>query len=332
MSDVGVRRRYAPSELSARVRIGRIEIEPVLDGRILAKLSATKPLPAPGTALFEEQHGIFRTDGLIESTVGGFLIRAGDRIALVDAGAGQAFPNGYAAPVIDVDDPEDPVSSALRSRGLPDEQVRHVAADFGRTHVIQGQLPASLDAIGLRPEEISDLVFTHLHFDHIGWASAAGSAYFPNATVRCAAADLEHFLAGPPEEAFLSRIYGALPAAERLGPVLDRVETWESDTALMPGIDVRLAPGHTPGSSVIVVSDGPARAMLLGDVIHCPLELVDDDFNLLVDQDQELANRVREAYARELEGSDTAVAAAHFPGLSFGRLLRSDAARRWVFS
>jgi len=113
--------------------------------------------------------------------------------------------------------------------------------------------------------------------------------------------------------------------------VADRVETWTADGTLMPGIDVRLAPGHTPGSSVVVVSDGTARALLLGDIIHCPLELMDDDFNLLVDHDQELANRVREAYARELEGSDVPVAAAHFPGLRFGRLLPGETTRRWTF-
>jgi hypothetical protein len=82
---------------------------------------------------------------------------------------------------------------------------------------------------------------------------------------------------------------------------------------------------------VVVVSDGVERAMLLGDMIHCPLELMDDDFNLLVDHDQELANRVREAYARELEGADIPVAAAHFPGLRFGRLLPGRGVRHWTF-
>jgi glyoxylase-like metal-dependent hydrolase (beta-lactamase superfamily II) len=113
--------------------------------------------------------------------------------------------------------------------------------------------------------------------------------------------------------------------------VLDRLETWDSDRTIAPGIDVRLAPGHTPGSSVVVLSDGTARAMLLGDMIHCPLELMDPDFDLLVDHDQQLANDVREAYARELEGSDIVAAGSHFPGLQFGRLLASEAERRWTF-
>ena len=148
---------------------------------------------------------------------------------------------------------------------------------------------------------------------------------------RCAAADLDYFLAGPDEEEFTSALFYAPTARERLAPVLDRIETWDADRALLPGIDVRLAPGHTPGSSVVVLSDGTARALLLGDMVHCPLELMEDDFNLLVDHDQELANRVREAYARELEGSATVAAAAHFPGLRFGRLLPGEATRRWTF-
>lgn len=82
---------------------------------------------------------------------------------------------------------------------------------------------------------------------------------------------------------------------------------------------------------MVVVSDGSARAMLLGDIIHCPLELMDDDFDLLVDHDQGLANRVRQAYASELVGSGTPAAAAHFPDLRFGRLLPSQATRWWTF-
>jgi glyoxylase-like metal-dependent hydrolase (beta-lactamase superfamily II) len=314
------------------VKVGRIEIEPVLDGSILSRLPATKPLPERGSEQWAAQHGMFRPDGLIESTLGAFLVRTGDRVALVDAGGGQSFAGGYAPPVIDADDPDDSIATIFRRRGLTDELVRVAAEHFADVHVEQGALPASLDALGVRPDEVTDVIFTHLHFDHIGWVSAGDRPFFPNATVRCAAADLEYFLAGPEEEEYVAMVFRALTARERLGPVLDRIETWESDTTLGPGVDVRLAPGHTPGSSVVVLSDGAARAMLLGDLVHCPLELMDDDFNLLVDHDQALADRVREAYARELEGGAVVAAAAHFPGLRFGRLLAGSSARRWTFA
>jgi glyoxylase-like metal-dependent hydrolase (beta-lactamase superfamily II) len=212
------------------------------------------------------------------------------------------------------------------------ELAREIVADLeSSTRIEQGLLPASLDALAVDPADVTDVIFTHLHFDHIGWASAAGAPFFPNATFHCAAADLDYFLDGPDEELFVAGLFGAPTARERLAPVLDRIETWATDQPLLPGVDVRLAPGHTPGSSVVVLSDGSARALLLGDIVHCPLELMDDDFNLLVDHDQELANRVREAYARELEGTDTVAAAAHFPGLQFGRLLPGEGTRRWSF-
>jgi glyoxylase-like metal-dependent hydrolase (beta-lactamase superfamily II) len=315
------------------VNIGGIVIEPVLDGRILSKLHATQPFPPADSPLLADQHGMINPDGMVESTLGAFLIRTGERMVLVDAGAGQPFAGGYSPPTIDFADPRDPIAGALRARGMEAGELAEAAiADLRLTDIAQGRLPESLAELGVRADAVTDVVFTHLHFDHIGWASAHGRPFFANATFHCAAADLAYFLDGPDEEQFVSSLYGAPTARERLAPVIDRIETWEADRTLLPGIDVRLAPGHTPGSSVIVVSDGTARALLLGDIVHCPLELMAQDFNLLVDHDQELANRVREAYARELEGSDTIAAAAHFPGLRFGRLLPGEATRRWTLA
>jgi glyoxylase-like metal-dependent hydrolase (beta-lactamase superfamily II) len=92
------------------------------------------------------------------------------------------------------------------------------------------------------------------------------------------------------------------------------------------------APGHTPGSTILVVSSGTDRAMLLGDVVHCPVQLIEDEWGGLGDVDPELARRTRVALARELEGSDIPVAAAHFPGMQFGRLLTGSGKRSWILS
>ncbi len=279
------------------MKLGRIDVEPVIDGRILGPLPASGPFPPTDSVLWTDQGGMLHDGGVVESTLGGFLVRSGDRLVLVDAGAGPAL--------------------ADRSAQLSIEQ---------------GRLRASLHEMAVRPDDITDVVLTHLHFDHIGWVSVDGVPVFPNATVRCAAADLEYFLAGPDEERHVIDLYGTVSSRERLEPVLERIETWDGDGPLGPGIDVRLAAGHTPGSSVVVLSDGNARALLLGDIVHCPLELMVDDFDLLVDHDPALAADVRIAYARELEGTDVLAAAAHFPGLRFGRLLPGEVDRRWTFA
>ena len=118
---------------------------------------------------------------------------------------------------------------------------------------------------------------------------------------------------------------------KKLTPIADRLEPFDDGATLAPGVDARLAAGHTPGSTVVVVSSGTARAMLLGDVVHCSFELTEGDWEALFDVDPELAKRTREALARELEGTDVPVAAAHFPGLRFGRLLPAEGGRSWVF-
>jgi glyoxylase-like metal-dependent hydrolase (beta-lactamase superfamily II) len=63
---------------------------------------------------------------------------------------------------------------------------------------IQGELLLrSLASYGYLPEDITDVVFTHLHMDHIGWASKRGEVTFPNATYRCDAADWQYWVVDP---------------------------------------------------------------------------------------------------------------------------------------
>jgi glyoxylase-like metal-dependent hydrolase (beta-lactamase superfamily II) len=313
------------------MKIGAIEVRPVIDGFLNTKFPFTKPLPDADSLAWQDQHGTFSDEGMLVNSLGAFLVRTGDRVVMVDAGAGQALPEGFTPPHLDADDEDDPLVADFRSRGMSTDQIRSFASALGVIEMSHGLLPASLGGAGVRPDQVTDIVFTHLHFDHIGWASAGGAAFFPNATLRCSSQDLQYFLADTHDDWFSSQVFQCLKAPERLKPVVDRFETWESDGPVLPGIDVRLAPGHTPGSSVVVISSGTERAMLLGDIIHCPLELMDDDFNMIGDHDQELANRVREAYARELEGTDIPVAAGHFPDLRFGRLLPGKGVRRWTF-
>lgn len=81
----------------------------------------------------------------------------------------------------------------------------------------------------------------------------------------------------------------------------------------------------------MVLSSKAQRAMILGDTVHCPLELTDPDFSLLADMDQALADRTRAAIRRELEGGHVSAAAPHFPGLQFGRMLPGQGKQGWLF-
>ena len=180
-----------------------------------------------------------------------------------------------------------------------------------------GKLVESLAAHGLGPDDITDVLFTHLHFDHVGWATQHDAPFFANADYRCDERDWTHFMTDD-------------RARKKLAPLTERMTFWDRGGPLLPGIDAIVAPGHTPGSTVFVVSSGSDRAILLGDVVHCPIEMIEEEWNGLGDVDPDLAKRTRNQLMRELEGTEVPMVAAHFPGLQFGRLLAAEGRRRWV--
>ena len=197
---------------------------------------------------------------------------------------------------------------------------RVLLVDTGMGPLLGGGLLDNLAAYGVQPDDVTDVLLTHLHADHIGWTTSDDKPTFANADYRCHALDWSHFVIDGNDE-FMRAEMGAPLARERLLPIEHRFSTFDGDTTIAPGVDVRHAPGHTPGSTVVVLSGGSEKALLMGDVLHCPAELATDDWDMMADVDPPLARRTREAFARELEGTAVPFAAAHFPGLRFGRLL-----------
>jgi glyoxylase-like metal-dependent hydrolase (beta-lactamase superfamily II) len=265
------------------MRVGDLEIHPVHDGWARMPADALLRFTGGRSDPWLPHEEFIRDDGTIDLSLGGFLVRTGDRLVVIDTGAGRIDNDTYHG----------------------------------------GEFLESLAGLDVSPDDVTDVVFTHLHFDHVGWATQKGTVVFPRATFRCHAADWEHFVAGPNPEA---------GSVRKLSPLADRLEPFSGDAAVAPGITVRHAPGHTPGSAVIVVADGTERALLLGDAVHCPVELIENEWEAIFDVDPALARRTREALAKELEGSNVPVAAAHFPGLRFGRLLGGRGRRHWTFA
>ena len=262
--------------------VGAIRIDPVIDG-VITTAPELVLRPSGATDGWSAHRDLLNDDGALEMAVGGFLVRTGTRVMLVDAGLGPITREGYHA----------------------------------------GALLDSLAALGLGVGDVTDVVLTHLHFDHVGWVTQKGAITFPRATYRCHDDDWRHFVTSPDADA---------GAVRKLSPLTGRLETFSGDVTLAPGVDVRDAPGHTPGSAIVVVSHGANRALLIGDVVHCPIEFTEPDWDAVFDVDPALAKRTREALARELDGRDVPVAAAHFPGLRFGRLLSGSGRLQWAYA
>jgi glyoxylase-like metal-dependent hydrolase (beta-lactamase superfamily II) len=242
---------------------------------------AREVLTRPGVADPWACHGdVIDEQGVLHLDLGGFLVLTGQRVVLVDSGVGTIDNGQYAG----------------------------------------GRFLDSLAAHGVRPDQVTDVVFTHLHFDHVGWATKKGQVVFPNATYRVHAADWAHFVEAPDADP---------GAVRKLSPLLPQLETFDAEVTVAPGLTARPAPGHTPGSTVYIVSDGPERALLLGDVAHSVVELGEPDWEAVFDLDPVAARAVRNALVDEVVDSPDLVVGAHFPQLRFGRVLTTSGARRF---
>ena len=189
-----------------------------------------------------------------------------------------------------------------------------------------GDLLRELASVGVEPADIDTVFITHLHLDHCGSAALYDEnrqlrIAFPNATYCWTAAEQAYWSGAlPPEQIARRDIFAA---------VAPRWEAAEGGASLAPGVDVYALPGHTPGHAGVVVSSGVERAFILGDAIHCPSQVTETEWSSVGDVDPELARAGREAALREAEASRSLIRGCHFPGLSFGRVMRGEGKRYW---
>lgn len=319
------------------MKVGDLEIVQILDGEWITPMAPGIPEMTP-----EEwaQHSAYLLPGdKMKAALGAFLVRTGDQVVLIDAGLGPSSPceiGGCSHPEHQAARPAYPleqVDAFFRAKGAPEAQIlwfKHMLTEQTLAH---GWLAGSLAQAGVRPDQITDVVLSHLHPDHMGWVAHEGAPFFPKARLWAHQADVDCFLGdSAADETTFKMMLGVESTKTRMAPVHSQIQTWDRDCTIAPGIDLRHLPGHTPGSSIAVVSSGDERAMILGDVIHCPLELVDNDFAIMADIDPAMAKRSKAILRQELEGSTVHVSSSHFPGLAFGRLLKGDGKRYWSWA
>jgi len=190
-----------------------------------------------------------------------------------------------------------------------------------------GALMGELAAAGVRPEEIDVVFVTHLHVDHCGTCTlehgGALTPAFPKAVYRWTSEEQIYWQTAPQPPGTSFSVRAMLEALS------GRFEAADDGAALAPGVTIVATPGHTPGHAGVVLSSGGERAFILGDVLSCPAQLEEPEWSGLGDMDPKLASRTREAVAREIEGSDALLATAHFPGLTFGRVLKGEGRPYW---
>ena len=189
-----------------------------------------------------------------------------------------------------------------------------------------GGLRSALWALDVSPLEITDVIYSHLHIDHIGWTSINGKPYFPNATIRIDKRDWDHYSRPDYElegwEIPVTNIDRDLVSV-RFAPVMDRIELFEGDAEVLPGVVAMDASGHTPGSTVIELRSDGEKGLLIGDLVHTQGELV-EGWEFVMNHDSQKAGEAIERFRKYLYDNQIPFAAAHFPGLKWGRITKPE--------
>lgn len=216
-----------------------------------------------------------------------YLIRRGSRTFMVDAGAGNA----------------DFITSQFTT---------------------VGKLPMELSGIDVAPEDITDIVITHMHPDHFGGVVWNGASLFPNATIHIDRIEWE----------FWTRDGFATDAPEQMRPMVsmvqanaaiikDQLQLHTGGDDLGRGIQTVAAYGHTPGHNSFLLELENEQLLVLGDTAFSNhIHFANPDVGWLLDSDPEGAKATRKRLFDMAATDELLVAGNHLDAPGIGRIVR----------
>lgn len=188
-----------------------------------------------------------------------------------------------------------------------------------------GKLLSNLKAAGYQPEQVDEVVLTHVHTDHSGGLMAGDKRAFPNADVRVEKRESDFWLSTANMEKAPADVQPMFKqAAAMLNPYISagKLKPFEGDTELHPGIKAIPTPGHTPGHSIIAVESQGQKLVLWGDLMHvAAVQFPEPSVTIQFDIDSKAAAPQRKkAYADAAkQGYWVGIAHVSFPGLGHVR-------------
>ncbi len=189
-----------------------------------------------------------------------------------------------------------------------------VDTGYGKAADPKSWLLPKMAAIGVKPQDITHVLLTHLHGDHVGGLAWEGKAAFPNAEVLVS--DVENAYWTNPET--LKTNPGRKANIELImanfAMYPGKIKTFPLGGDVLPGITSVAAVGHTPGHSALLLESEGARMLFWGDLVHgAALQFQDPTICAVYDMDKPKAVGARIALMDLAAKRNIPVAGAHLP-------------------
>jgi glyoxylase-like metal-dependent hydrolase (beta-lactamase superfamily II) len=277
-----------------RFYVGEHEIIVINDGFLGLPLSLLAAnAPTDDVVALMQAHGLGTEFAIVP--IGVVLIRTGDRLVLLDTGTGTS------------------------------DFARDLFGDY-----IGGLMP-TLGLIGVSPEAITDVIFSHAHGDHLWGTSSDGQLAFPNA---------QHYL---PQLEWEDLHREDIPefavpfvefARNQLQPLVDndgQLAFYGDEDEMVPGIQAIATPGHSAGHHALIIESRGQQLLLPFDVLgHQILHLRHPEWYMGPDQIPDVAIATRQQLLARAADEKIPVLVHHFPFPGLGNIVRDGDAYRYT--
>lgn len=177
------------------------------------------------------------------------------------------------------------------------------------TGMVPANNAASMAQAGLTPEDVTHVVLTHMHPDHISGLMDGEAPAFPNAQLILPRPESDYWAANP-SEAYTAKVV----------PLLDQAQQIEGTEEILPGIRAEQAHGHTPGHTTYLLESEGQRLLISGDSFnHYVYSVQRPAWHVRFDVDKEQGAATRQAVLARLAEEKIPFIGYHmpFPALGF---------------
>lgn len=196
-----------------------------------------------------------------------------------------------------------------------------------------GRLVANLNALGIAPDDITQVVITHAHPDHIwGIRDEFDEPLFPSARYYLGEAERAYWMQdGLVDQVDLTEqqfVVGAINAINAEGV---EWELMQAGHEVIPGVTVIDTPGHTPGHMSVLLADGDNSLIALGDSMnHAWMNFAHPGWYNSSDTDGDLAVQTRKRLLDMAATDRIPVLGYHFPFPGVGHVMSEGDSYRFI--